>query len=67
MTIFTTRSVLKAHVQRTTLVKLQERAKEHAGKDSKSHMLQHTHQSGHTTVSIDHFKSVKRGFKSHCY
>ena len=45
--------------------RLQERVDEHAGKDSKSHMLQHTHQSGHVAVSIDNFKIVKRGFKNH--
>ena len=45
--------------------RLQERVDEHAGKDSKSHMLQHTHQSGHAAVSIDNFKIVKRGFKNH--
>ena len=44
--------------------RLQERVDEHAGKDSKSHMLQHTHQSGHTAVSIDNFRIVKRGFKN---
>ena len=44
--------------------RFQERVDEHTGKDSKSHMFQHTHQSGHTTVSIDNFKSVKRGFKN---
>ena len=45
--------------------RLQERVDEHAGKDSKSHMLQHTLQSGHAAVSIDNFKIVKRGFKNH--
>ena len=45
--------------------RLQERVDEHAWKDSKSHVLQYTHQSGHTTVSIVNFRSVKRGFKNH--
>ena len=30
----------------------------------KSHLLQHTHQSGYTVVSIDNFRIVKRGFKN---
>ena len=45
--------------------RLQERVDEHTGKDSKSHMLQHKYQSGHTAVSIDNFRIIKRGFKNH--
>ena len=43
---------------------LQERVDEHAGKDNRSYMLQHTHQSGHMAVSIDNFRIVKRSFKN---
>ena len=44
--------------------RLQKRVDEHAGKDSNSHMLEHTHQSGHTAVLINNFRIVKRGFKN---
>ena len=39
--------------------RLQERVDEHAGKDCMLHMLQHTYQSGHMTVSIDNFRLSK--------
>ena len=45
--------------------RLHERVDEHACKDNKSHVLKHTYQSGHKTVSINDFKFLKRGFKNH--
>ena len=44
--------------------RLQKRVDEHAGKDSNSHMLQRTRQSGHKAVSINNFRIVKSGFKN---
>ena len=44
--------------------RLQERVDEHAGKDNESNVLQHTHQSGNTTVSVDNFRIAKKGFKN---
>ena len=38
------------------------RVLEHAGKNKKSHMLQHTLQSGHPSVSLDDFKILEKGF-----
>ena len=35
---------------------------EHAGKDNKSYMLQHTLQSGHSSVSLNEFKILGKGF-----
>ena len=35
---------------------------EHAGKNKKSHMLQHTLQSGHTSVSLNEFKILRKDF-----
>ena len=47
-----------------TARRVNERALEHAGKDKKSHMLQHTLQSGHPSVSLNEFKILGKGFNN---
>ena len=47
-----------------TARRINERVLEHAGKDKKSHMLQHTLQSGHPSVSINEFKKLGKGFNN---
>ena len=37
---------------------------EHAGKDSKSHMLKHTLQSGHPLVSPNDFRILQKGYNN---
>ena len=45
-----------------TARRINEKVLEHAGKDKKSHMLQHTLQSGHPSVSLNEFKILGKGF-----
>ena len=47
-----------------TARRINERVLEHAGKDKKSHMLQHTLQSGHPSVSLNEFKILGEGFNN---
>ena len=47
-----------------TARKINERVLEHAGKDKKSHMLRHTLQSGHPSVSLNEFKILRKGFNN---
>ena len=47
-----------------TARRINERVLEHAGKDKNSHMLQHTLQSGHPSVSLNEFKILEKGFNS---
>ena len=47
-----------------TARRVNERVLEHAGKDKKSHMLQHTSQSGHPSVSLKEFKILGKGFNN---
>ena len=47
-----------------TARRINERVLEHAGKDKKSHMLQHTLQSGHPSVSLNEFKILGKGFNN---
>ena len=44
--------------------RLNERILEHAGKDDKSHMLKHTLQSGHTSVSPNNFRILQKGYNN---
>ena len=37
---------------------------EPAGKDNRSHMLTHTHQSGHPSVSQNDFRILQKGYKN---
>ena len=37
---------------------------EHAGKDNKSHILKHTLQSGHPSVSPNEFKILQKGYNN---
>ena len=41
---------------------INKRVLEHAAMDKKSHMLQHTLQSGHPSVSLNEFKILGKGF-----
>ena len=43
---------------------IKERVLRHAGKDKKSHMLRHTLQSGHHSVSLNEFKILGKGFNN---
>ena len=43
---------------------INERVLEHAGKDKKSHMLQHNLQPGHPLVSLNEFKILQKGFNN---
>ena len=45
-----------------TARRINERVLEHVGKDKKSHMLQHTLQSGHPSISLNEFKILEKGF-----
>ena len=47
-----------------TARRINERVLEHAGKDKKSHMLQHNLQSGHPSVSLNEFKILGKGFNN---
>lgn len=47
-----------------TARRINERVLEHAGKDKKSHMLRHTLQSGHPSVSLSDFKILVKGYKN---
>ena len=47
-----------------TARRINERVLEHAGKDKNSHMLQHTLQSGHPSVSLNEFKILGKGFNN---
>ena len=47
-----------------TARRISERVSEHAGKDKKSNMLQHTLQSGHPSVSLNEFKTLGKGFNN---
>ena len=47
-----------------TAGRLNERIREHAGKDNKSYMLVHTHQSGHPSVSPNYIRILQKGYKS---
>ena len=42
--------------------RINERILGHAGRDKKSHMLQHTLQSGHTSVLLNEFKILRKDF-----
>ena len=44
--------------------RLNERKMEHAGKDSKSHMLKHTLQSDHPSVSPNDFRILQKGYNN---
>ena len=37
---------------------------EHAGKDNKSHMLKHTLQSGHPSISPNEFRIFQKGYNN---
>ena len=43
---------------------INERVLEHAGKDKKSHMVQHNLQSGHPSVSLNEFEILGKGFNN---
>ena len=45
-----------------TASRVKESVLEYAGKDKKSHMRQHTLQSGHSSVSLNEFKLLGKGF-----
>ena len=47
-----------------TARRLNERIMEHAGKDNKSHMLKHTRQSGHPSVSPNDFRILQKGYNN---
>ena len=47
-----------------TARRMNKRVSEHVGKDKKSHMLQHTLQSGHPSVSLNEFKILGKGFSN---
>ena len=47
-----------------TARRLNERIMEHAGKDNKSHILKHTLQSGHPSVSPNEFKILQKGYNN---
>ena len=47
-----------------TARRLSERVMEHAGKDNKSHMLKHTLQSGHPSVSSNDFRILQKGYNN---
>ena len=47
-----------------TARRLSERIMEHAGKDKKLHMLKHTLQSGHPSVSPNDFRILQKGYNS---
>ena len=67
MTLFTTLCVLKVHVVRTTLVKLQDdyrKEQMNMLEKTASNICYNTHQSDHMAVSIDKSRIVKRGFKN---
>ena len=44
--------------------RLHERIMEHAGKDNKSHMLKHTFQSGHPSVSPNNFRVLQKRYNN---
>ena len=47
-----------------TARRINERVLQHAGKDKKPHMLQHTLQSGHPSVLLNEFKILGKGFNN---
>ena len=47
-----------------TARRINERVLEHASKDKKSHMLQHTLQSGYPSVLLNEFKILGKGFNN---
>ena len=61
-------NVLRIHVLKhtsgETVRRLNERIMEHAGKDNKSHMLKHTLQSGHPSVSPNDFRILQKGYNN---
>ena len=45
--------------------RINQRVVEHAGENKKSHMLQHTLESGQPSVSLNGFKILGKGFNNH--
>ena len=52
---------------RETARRLSERIMNHAGRDTKSHIVRHCLNSNHETVNIEHFKILNMGYNNSTY
>ena len=55
---------ISSGIRLETARRINERVLKNAGKDKKSHMLQHTLKSAHPSVSLNEFKILGKGFNN---
>ena len=52
------------HIYRRDRRRFSERIIDHSGRDDKSYLYEHTEQTGHENVNINHFEILSNGFKN---